>query len=57
VVLDSKSAELAGMLTAFDILKTKNLELMQQMPEPSRIPRMSLLRFWGVPRAAAEKEG
>jgi chloride channel protein, CIC family len=45
VVLDTETGELAGMLTAFDILKTKNWELMQELPEPSRISSSSLLRF------------
>ena len=45
VVLDSKSGELAGMITAFDILKTKNWELMQESREPGRLSAMSLLRF------------
>jgi hypothetical protein len=33
------------MLTAFDILKAKNWELMQEMREPSRLSPTSLLRF------------
>ena len=45
LVLDSKTGELVGMLTAFDILKAKNWELMQEMQEPSRLSAMSLLRF------------
>jgi len=45
LVLDSQNGELAGMLTAFDILKTKNWELMQEMLEPSRLSGTSLLRF------------
>ncbi len=45
VVLDSKTGELAGMITAFDILKTKNWELMQESREPGRLSAMSLLRF------------
>jgi chloride channel protein, CIC family len=45
LVLDSTTGELAGMLTAFDILKTKNWELMQELQEPSRISGTSLLRF------------
>ncbi|HEY1464118.1 MAG TPA: chloride channel protein, partial [Terriglobales bacterium] len=45
LVLDSTSGELAGMLTAFDILKTKNWELMQELQEPSRISGTSMLRF------------
>ena len=38
LVLDSTNGELSGMLTAFDILKTKNWELMQELQEPSRFP-------------------
>jgi hypothetical protein len=45
LVLDCKTGELVGMLTAFDVLKAKNWELMQEMPEPSRLSAMSLLRF------------
>lgn len=45
LVLDNTTGELAGMLTAFDILKTKNWELMQELQEPSRISGNSLLRF------------
>ena len=52
VVLDEKTGELVGMLTAFDILKAKNWELMQEMREPSRFSTMSLLRFGA--RGAAE---
>jgi hypothetical protein len=33
------------MLTAFDILKAKNWELMQELQEPSRISGTSMLRF------------
>jgi CBS domain-containing protein len=47
VVLDRKTGELAGMLTAFDVLKAKNWEIMQEMPEPSRLAGRSLLRFGG----------
>jgi H+/Cl- antiporter ClcA/CBS domain-containing protein len=47
VVLDRESGELAGMLTAFDVLKAKNWEMMQEMPEPSRLAGRSLLRFSG----------
>jgi CIC family chloride channel protein len=45
VVLDAKTGELVGMLTAFDILKAKNWELMQETSEPSRLSPTSLLRF------------
>jgi CBS-domain-containing membrane protein len=45
LVLDSSTGELAGMLTAFDILKAKNWELMQELQEPSRISGTSMLRF------------
>ena len=45
VVLDRESGELAGMLTAFDVLKAKNWEMMEEMPEPSRLSGRSLLRF------------
>jgi hypothetical protein len=55
LVLDSKTGELGGMLTAFDILKAKNPELMQEMSEPSRLSPMSLLRF-GPPTATPAAE-
>jgi hypothetical protein len=58
LVPDSKTGELAGMLTDFDILKAKNRELMQEMPEPSRLSPMSLLRFGSstaTPAAEASK--
>lgn len=45
VVLDSSTQELAGMLTAFDVLKAKNWEMAQEMLEPSRLSGRSLLRF------------
>jgi CBS domain-containing protein len=45
VVLDRDTGELAGMLTAFDLLKAKNWEMMEEMPEPSRLAGRSLLRF------------
>lgn len=50
LVLNHETGELAGMLTAFDILKTKNWELMQEMSEPSRLSGTSLLRFGARPR-------
>ncbi len=58
LVLDGKTGELVGMLTAFDILKAKNWELMQEMREPSRLSPMSLLRFGSrsaAPAAEASK--
>ncbi|MGA8493622.1 MAG: chloride channel protein [Terriglobales bacterium] len=45
LVLDNQTGELAGMLTALDILKTKNWELMQEMTEPGRFSGTSLMRF------------
>jgi hypothetical protein len=45
VVVDRASGELEGMLTAFDVLKAKNWELMQEAAEPGSFPRISLLRF------------
>jgi hypothetical protein len=57
-VLDSKTGKFVGMLTDFDILKAKNWELMQEMPEPSRLSPMSLLRFGSstaTPAAEASK--
>jgi hypothetical protein len=50
LVLDSTTGEFTGLLTAFDILKSKNWELAQEMPEPSRLSGMSLLRFAEPPR-------
>jgi len=46
-VIDRSTGELAGMLTAFDVLKAKNWEIMQENPEPSRLSGVSLLRFSG----------
>jgi len=46
-VIDRETGELAGMLTAFDVLKAKNWEIMQENPEPSRLAGLSLLRFPG----------
>lgn len=57
VVLDSSTGELAGMLTAFDILKAKNWELTQEMQEPSRLSPMSLLRFGSRSRTGQAKIG
>ena len=34
VILDRRTGELAGMLTAFDVLKAKNWELLQEVQEP-----------------------
>jgi CIC family chloride channel protein len=45
LVLDRKTGELIGVVTAFDILKAKNWELMQEMTEPSSLSGASLLRF------------
>jgi CBS domain-containing protein len=46
VILDSATGELAGMVTAFDVLKAKNWELMQETSEPGRLGD-SWLRFRG----------
>lgn len=45
VVLDRDSGEVTGMLTAFDVLKAKNWELMQETTEPSHLGGSLLLRF------------
>lgn len=50
LVLDSQTGELAGVLSALDILKSKNWELMQEMPEPGRFSGTSLLRYGAAPR-------
>ena len=55
LVLNRETGELAGMLTAFDILKTRNWEVMQEMSEPSRLSGTSLLRFDTPPRVATQK--
>ena len=47
VVVDRASGEVAGMLTAFDVLKAKNWELMQETTEPSHLGGSFLLRFAG----------
>jgi CIC family chloride channel protein len=36
-VLDRQTGELVGMLTAFDLLKAKDWEHIQEMPEPARL--------------------
>jgi len=51
-VLDRESGELVGILTAFDLLKAKDWEHMQEMPEPGRLWGLALARF-GV----QDKEG
>ena len=51
-VLDRQSGELVGILTAFDLLKAKDWEQMQEMPEPGRLWGLALARF-GV----QDKEG
>ncbi len=51
LVLDSATGELAGTLSALDILKAKNWELMQEMPEPRVFSGASLLRFVSPLRA------
>ena len=50
-VIDRATGELAGMLTAYDVLKAKNWEIMQENPEPSHLSGVSLLRFPGTKRA------
>jgi len=44
-VLDRESGELVGILTAFDLLKAKDWEQMQEMPEPGRLWGLALARF------------
>jgi CBS domain-containing protein len=51
-VLDRQNGELVGILTAFDLLKAKDWEQMQEMPEPGRLWGLALTRF-GV----QDKEG
>jgi H+/Cl- antiporter ClcA len=51
-VLNRKTGELEGILTAFDLLKAKDWEQMQEMPEPGRLWGLALARF-GV----QDKEG
>lgn len=53
-VLDRQTGELAGMLTAFDLLKAKDWEHMQEMQEPARLWGRSLGHSSGQP--AEEKE-
>ena len=55
LVLNRETGELAGMLTAFDILKTRNWQVMQEMSEPSRLSGTSLLRFGTPHRVATPK--
>ena len=44
-VLDRASGELVGILTAFDLLKAKGWENMQEMPEPSKLWGLGMARF------------
>ncbi|HEY6937137.1 MAG TPA: chloride channel protein, partial [Terriglobales bacterium] len=44
-VLDRETGELEGILTAFDLLKAKDWEQMQEMPEPGRLWGLALARF------------
>ena len=55
LVLNRETGELAGMLTAFDILKARNWQVMQEMSEPSRFSGTSLLRF-DTPHRAGDTE-
>ena len=55
VVLDTETGKLVGMLTAFDILKAKDWELMQEMTEPSHLVITSFFRFGARPTAGTER--
>ena len=44
-VLDRKTGDLVGMVTAFDVLKSKNWEIGQDMPEPGRLWGLAMARF------------
>ncbi len=44
-VLDRKTGDLVGMVTAFDVLKSKNWEIAQEMPEPGRLWGLAMARF------------
>jgi H+/Cl- antiporter ClcA len=44
-VLDRATGELVGIITAFDLLKAKGWENMQEMPEPSKLWGLSMARF------------
>ncbi|MGC2182609.1 MAG: chloride channel protein [Terriglobales bacterium] len=57
LVLNRESGEPAGILTAFDILKTKNWQIVQEMSEPSRFSGASLLRFGTVTEAGDTEDG
>lgn len=57
VVLNSETGELAGMLTAFDLLKAKDWELMQEMTEPRHLAPASLFPFgWPHPEAKEDRK-
>jgi hypothetical protein len=43
-VLDRGTGALAGIVTAFDFLKAKQWETMQEMPQPGHLSVFSLLR-------------
>jgi chloride channel protein, CIC family len=44
-VLDRKTGEMVGIITAFDLLKAKGWENMQEMPEPGKLWGLSMARF------------
>lgn len=56
-VLDRETGELVGMITAYDLLKAKRWENLQEMQEPGKMSVFSLLRFRsrGV-QSSAEQE-
>ena len=53
-VLDRQTGELAGMLTAFDLLKAKDWEHMQEMQEPASLWGRGLGRPKGQPSEERE---
>ncbi len=44
-VIDRATGDLVGMLTAFDLLKAKGWENLQEMPEPSKLWGLGMARF------------
>ena len=54
LVLNHETGELAGMLTAFDILKTKNWELLQEMSRTQPPFRHVTAAVWIAPPRVSE---
>jgi hypothetical protein len=53
-VLRRATGEMIGMLTAFDLLKAKHWENMQEMEEPGMLGNLSLARFLAQQESGGE---